>query len=273
MALPLSARARRLGKDVYFGSLRTLGVTGLKRRFQDAGLVLCYHNVVGDDEADAGDLGLHVPRERFESHMRWLVERYTVLPLDRFIDRLVSGSALRSIAAVTFDDGYAGVFEHAAPILSALAIPATVFLVAGAVGTRAHFPWDGTASHQPADWSTVRAGLRHGIAVGAHSITHPSLPALTDAQLQDEIVGSREILHQATGVRPEFFAYPFGRWDARVRAAVEAAGYRAGFTLDYGLNGSGADPWAIRRVNVPAAISDRQLETWAGGFHRLRRAG
>jgi hypothetical protein len=58
-----------------------------------------------------------------------------------------------------------------------------------------------------------------------------------------------------------------------VRRVVEAAGYRAGFTLDYGLNGGAADPWALRRVNVPAGISERRLETWAGGFHRLGRAG
>ena len=273
MTTALSTHALRLGADVYFRGLRTLGVTGLKRRLQDAGLVLCYHNVIGKDEAEIGDLGLHVPRDRFERHMRWLAAHYTVVSLRDFVDRIVSGSSLRSTAAVTFDDGYAGVFEHAFPILAALEIPATVFLVAGAVGARAGFWWDRTASQQPADWSTIRAALRHGIEIGAHSITHPSLPTLTDAQLQDEIVGSRAIVEHATGVRPEFFAYPFGDWDARVRAVVEGAGYRAGFTLDYGLNSSTADPWALRRVNVPAGISERLLDTWAGGFHRLRRAG
>ncbi len=258
---------------MYFHSLRTFGLAALKRRLQDAGLVLCYHNVVEGEEAEVGDLGLHVPRDRFERHMRWLVERYRVVPLRDFVDRLVSGCSMRSIAAVTFDDGYAGVFEHAVPILAALGIPATVFLVADAAGTRTRFWWDGTASHQPADWRTVRAALGRGIELGAHSVTHPSLPTLTDAQLEDEIVGSRVIIHGATGVRPDFFAYPFGHWDARVRAVVEAAGYRAGFTLDYGLNSAAADPWALRRVNVPAGISEMRLETWAAGFHRLRRAG
>lgn len=269
----LRASALRLGAGAYFGGLRTLGVTALKRRIADAGLVLCYHNVVADDDSDVGDLGLHVRRDRFESHMRWLVDHYTVVPLGNFVDRVASGSSLRAIAAVTFDDGYEGVFEHAVPILGALGIPATVFLVAEAVGTNAPFWWDHTAPHRPAGWDTVRAAMRHGVEFGAHSSTHPSLPTLADARLEEEIAGGRAILHAATGVRPEFFAYPYGHWDARVRDAVESAGYRAGFTLDYGLNRADGDLWALRRVNVPAGISAQRLDTWAGGFHGLRRAG
>src|SRR5437762_8840715 len=117
MTAALSSHALRLGADVYFRSLRTVGVTDLKRRLQDAGLVLCYHNVIGNGDAEIGDLGLHVPCDRFESHMRWLVERYTVISLRELVGRIISGSSLRSTAAVTFDDGYAGVFEHAFPIL------------------------------------------------------------------------------------------------------------------------------------------------------------
>ena len=78
------------------------------------------------------------------------------------------------------------------------------------------------------------------------------------------------MVYEATGVRPDLFAYPYGRWDARVRARVAAAGYRAAFTLDAGLNPAGADPWTLRRVNVPAGISDAAFEAWAGGLQARR---
>jgi peptidoglycan/xylan/chitin deacetylase (PgdA/CDA1 family) len=170
---------------------------------------------------------------------------------------------------VTFDDGYAGVFEHAVPVVRALRMPATVFLVAAAVGRSAPFPWDGAAVHPPADWDQIRAALGGGIEVGAHSCTHPSLPRLTDAELEREIVASRDMLRQATGVTPQFFAYPFGHWDARVRDAVRQAGYLGALTLDFGLNGRREDRWALRRVNVPAGISDAAFQAWASGCHGL----
>jgi peptidoglycan/xylan/chitin deacetylase (PgdA/CDA1 family) len=126
------------------------------------------------------------------------------------------------------------------------------------------------ASHRPADAATLRAALRRGIDLGVHSATHRSLPTLTDEELEYEVVASRVKVHEATGIWPEYFAYPYGRWDPRVRAMVHAAGYRAALTLDGGLNKSSADPWSLRRVNVPAGISDAAFEAWTGGLQARR---
>lgn len=300
-------RAARLAATIYYGSLRGLGLTALERRFRDAGVILCYHNVVPAVDAGAGGPGLHMPRERFEQQMRWLRDHYQVVSLREFVDRVTAGRSLRSMAAVTFDDGYAGVFEHALPILQSLGTPATVFVVAEAVGRRAGFWWDQPeivesatplrrqewlnamrgdgqaiaapdlsrtlpASHRPADWATIRAALGRGIDLGSHSVTHRSLPTLTTAELEHEVIASRALLYRATGIQPEFFAYPYGLWDPRVRTLVRSAGYRAALTLDDGRNGALADAWALRRVNVPAGISEAAFEAWAAGFHGRRTA-
>jgi len=199
--------------------------------------------------------------------MRWLADHYQVVALSEFIDRLTNGASVRSMAALTFDDGYAGVFEHAVPILDALRMPATVFIVADAVGRSEPFSWDECAEHRPADWAAICGALGRGIELGAHSFNHPSLPTLTDSALEHEIVASRAVIHRATGRWPECFAYPFGHWDARVRDAVRSAGYGAGLTLDFGLNSRDADRWALRRINVPAGISDAAFESWTAGCH------
>jgi peptidoglycan/xylan/chitin deacetylase (PgdA/CDA1 family) len=252
----------------YYGGLRAAGVPAVRRRWKDGGLILCYHNVV-ESSHGAGCPGLHEGRERFARQMRWLDAHYDVIGLREFTERLTSGDSLRSVAAVTFDDGYSGVFEHAVPVVRSLRMPATIFLVAEAVGRSAPFPWDGAAAHRPADWNQIRAALGDGIEVGVHSGTHPSLPRLTDAELAREIVASRAILRDAIGVSPQFFAYPFGDWDARVRDVVRAAGYVGALTLDFGLNDASVDRWALRRVNVPAGISDAAFEAWASGCHGL----
>ena len=75
----------------------------------------------------------------------------------------------------------------------------------------------------------------------------------------------------AVGIWPEFFAYPYGHWDPRVRAFVLSAGYRAGLTLDAGLNDAPDDLWCLRRVNISAAISDAAFQAWAVGLQGWRR--
>jgi peptidoglycan/xylan/chitin deacetylase (PgdA/CDA1 family) len=298
----------RLSSSLYYNGLRALRVPALNRRVRDAGLILCYHNVVAaHDAATGGDL--HLPVARFERQMRWLSRHYRVVSLNDFTDRLCAGASLRSVAAVTFDDGYAGVFDVAVPVLEALGIPCTVFVVADAARASAGFWWDhpalktprpdergrwlndlqgdGTAilaaqgsgacgdlpaSRRAAGWDAIRSRLGRLVDLGAHSATHRSLPRLSDEDLHYELLASRAFVRQATGRLPEFFAYPYGLWDARVRTLVRAAGYRGAVTVDYGLNGASVDRWALRRVNVPAGITDAAFEAWAAGLSALRSA-
>lgn len=303
-----SLHALRRGAPFYYGSLCALGIPAMNRRLRDAGLILCYHNVVPSEDSHIGEPGLHLASERFARQMHWLADHYTVVRLSEFVERMTTGASLRSVAAITFDDGYAGVFEHAAPILHAHGLPATVFVVAEAVGRRSGFWWDHEAiiesatparreewlnelhgdgaaivaqeapsagrdlpaSHWPADWDAIHAWMDRGIDIGGHSANHRALPTLTHAELEFEVVASRTVVHRTTGIWPEFFAYPYGRYDARVRAMVQSAGYRGSFTLDAGLNRTGVDPWCLRRINVPATISDAAFEAWTAGLPRPR---
>ncbi len=295
-----TAHAIRLAGPLCYRAVRALGLPAINRRLNDAGLILCYHNVVATGSRTVGDPGLHMPRERFEQQIRWLAAHYTVIGLDEFVARVSAGKPLRAVAALTFDDAYAGVFDHAVPVLQSLGVPATVFVVATA-GRQAGFWWDQKrivessdptlrrerlntlrgdetaivpgpagedlpASHRPAEWDTVRAACRSGITIGAHTVTHRSLPTLSDAELEFEVVTGRTMIERATGARADFFAYPYGLWDYRVRSRVRLAGYRAGLTLNPGLNRPFADPCSLRRLNVPAGISTAAFEAWAAGL-------
>ena len=73
---------------------------------------------------------------------------------------------------------------------------------------------------------SVAAG-RH--LVGNHSHYHARMPLLSDAGLAEDIADAGEAIEDATGVDPHpWFRCPFGAGavDARVQAAVTAAGYR-----------------------------------------------
>jgi peptidoglycan/xylan/chitin deacetylase (PgdA/CDA1 family) len=296
-------------RSAYYTGLRALALPVLMRRVRQAGVILCYHNVRSDrDGAATGDAGSHLPLDRFAEQMGWLARHYQVVPLHELVERLHANRPLRGLAALTFDDGYAGVFEHAWPLLLDLGLPATVFIVADAPDAGAAFWWDhpGVArsttqatrerwltelrgdragivaslgetavpelprSERPADWALIARAVDSGLALGVHSASHRTLTELDDAELEGEIVASWETIRSRTGVRPEFFAYPYGRWDARARDTVRAAGYRGGVTLDYALVRGDTDPWALPRVNVPASISGAAFEAWVAGLSPRR---
>ena len=94
-------------------------------------LVLLYHRVRPESRIEELDRVLNTSVERFVSQMDLLAARARLIPLMSFVD----GSAPEDgpLVAVTFDDGYLDVFEHALPVLRDRGIPATVFLTTGFV--------------------------------------------------------------------------------------------------------------------------------------------
>lgn len=142
--------------------------------------------------------------------------------------------------AVTFDDGYAALEEHALPVLSELGVPGTVFVPTAFPGSGRPLAWEGIeewgrGSHRgelrPLDWDQLGALLAVGWEVGSHSRTHPHLPRLGDDQLAEELEGSREDLRRELGLRTPTLAYPYGDADARVCAAARSAGYTAAASM------------------------------------------
>ncbi|BDA84088.1 polysaccharide deacetylase [Aureimonas sp. SA4125] len=84
------------------------------------------------------------------------------------------------------------------------------------------------------DWDELRTLSQDPLCtIGAHSMTHPRLARLNEADLVYEMQRSREIIGDELGRRPDFFAYPYGYRNAcgpREFAMAAHLGYRAAFT-------------------------------------------
>lgn len=103
----------------------------LARAARDSVNILAYHRVAADiDSAErAAYYGLIVSTKTFRRHCEMLARSYDVLPLGDAA-AVIAGerSSKRSVAAITFDDGYLDFYEQAFPVLRDLGLPATVFL-------------------------------------------------------------------------------------------------------------------------------------------------
>jgi peptidoglycan/xylan/chitin deacetylase (PgdA/CDA1 family) len=135
-----------------------------------------------------------------------------VVPLDRAARE--PGSV-----AITFDDGFGNVADHALAVLEKYRLPATIFVVSDFCGGRNNWPSQpsGSVPELPLmGWGDLRS-LPEGITVGAHTATHPDLTQLSDEACEREMTVSKNETEQRTAKRVRWLAYPYGATSTRVR--------------------------------------------------------
>lgn len=273
--------------------------------------ILSYHRV--NDEGDPFFPSLST--EVFERQMAFVARAYVVLTVEELAERMRRRALPRNALAITFDDGYRDNLTHAAPILARLGLPATVFLVTGAIASgeplwfdrlAAAFkharisawgaPWGetipletppqrlaalgqalgrfkrlvneerrrtveevllslGAGDARPLkslmlSWDDVQALLGLGIAIGAHTVSHPILSQLAPTDARTEVFESYRMIEAACGRPPRAFAYPNGRPDdysPAIAALVREAGFTCAVTTTFGVNTMTTPPYELRR--------------------------
>jgi peptidoglycan/xylan/chitin deacetylase (PgdA/CDA1 family) len=109
-------------------------------------------------------------------------------------------------------------------------------------------------------WDEVRALHAAGMDIESHTRTHRILHTLAPEEIERELLGSRNELEEALDCPVNAIAYPVGGAiapNARLCAAVAAAGYDLGFSSATGTNLLGDDihPYDVRRIAAERAMS------------------
>lgn len=151
----------------------------------------------------------------------------------------------------TFDDGMRTVHRHALPVLQHHGFPAHLFLTTGRVGKDMSWPSQHrtTETFDMLDWQEIDACVRSGFRVECHTVTHPDLRSLSPAGIVDECSGADDEIERRTGRRPTLLAFPFGRFDDRVRHTL-APRYAGCFTTQLGYLGRAEDLSRIPRLDT-----------------------
>lgn len=199
--------------------------------------ILTYHSI-GDSNHE-----MNVTTDNFRAQMEWL-RQYT--PAITFGEAADGDDGV----AITFDDGYLDNYANAAPVLRNLAMPATFFVVAGCVGAELGYEVDAEASPLMS-WRDLMELDGGGFEIGCHTTTHPRLSTLNQQDQQKEIKGAKALMEERLGHEIASFAYPFGSRNDYNQTSVELvreAGFRQAASNMYGVNGPGADRWALKRI-------------------------
>ena len=198
-----------------------------------------YH-VIAPAPAGAAFPDLFVRPADFAAQMGWLAAHgFHAVTLQQVYEYWLRGTPLPSAPIVlTFDDGTLGQHTHAMPVLRKLHWPGVLNLKVNALKSKYTLP----------AWR-VQQMLAAGWELDSHTITHPDLTHVDDAQLWSEVHGSRVALQRMFHVQVAFFCYPSGRYDARVIASVHRAGYLGATTTNYGL-ARPADLYTLDRIRI-----------------------
>ncbi len=145
---------------------------------------------------------------------------------------------------VTFDDGHISNYECALPVLQARGLTARFFITVGWTGMKPGFM----------GWRELRALHESGQAIGAHGWSHSFLTHCAGEELNRELSGARMMLEDKLGTSITTMSLPGGRYNQRVIAACEKAGYTKIYTS---IPRAERDPSGLMvgRLNIRAGMT------------------
>src|SRR5437588_1763311 len=207
-------------------------------------IIYCYHRLVDKVRFP----GTEITPQVFEQQMKELKDRgITVIGMQ---DLLAWKRGEKNIpprcAVITFDDGWKSQYEVAWPIMKKYGYPFTMFIYTEGVAGAS------LGGGQAITWEMLANMRDNGIDIEAHSATHQDLreghnimlaasggkrtrTKLTGPQyeqwVQNEVVGSKQLLEQRLGIKVNCFAVPFGSYNEHVKEIARNAGYEAMFTV------------------------------------------
>jgi peptidoglycan/xylan/chitin deacetylase (PgdA/CDA1 family) len=220
--------------------------------------VLMYHEVAKKSEREPLRRRTHpdyvLPEAVFAQQMLYLADHdYHCLTACE-VARAVTGQNLELLPerpiVITFDDGFAGNFEYALPILLQHNLKAAFFVTVNEIGTADMMSWEQLAG-------MVRAGME----IHSHLMHHVMMSELSRAEAFLELRQSREALQGHLAIPVDMLSLPNGSSHAHYVELARDAGYIGGFSSRLGYVSRDSNPFLLERVPVLRSTS---YERFAG---------
>ena len=219
--------------------------------------ILMYHDIVAQKE-----VFFDVTPEEVEAHFQRIKEEgMTPISPDALLAHLRTGVPLHNKPVLlSFDDGYGGHYQYVYPLLKKYNYPALFSIYLKKL--------EGKTKRTSVTWEQLKEMSADPlVTIASHTVTHPrDLRLLTDDELGKEIIETKHILEEQLGIPIRYFTYPEGKFDARVKQWVIAAGYNMAFSmndLSEGYAGQSPDLFSIKRFGQ-SSIEKAIAKAWGG---------
>lgn len=205
------------------------------------GVVLIYHRFEENRYPTTS-----IRMAQFETQLDYLQQNgYTLWPLRRLLDAILNDKEVPDkTVALTVDDAYLSVYQHAYPLIKKRGIPMTVFISTDAV--------DAPHPNGYMSWKQMREMQQHGVDFANHSSDHEHLYKHREgedaAQWQQRVMAN--IQHAQKRIDTELgdqgmklFAYPYGEFSCALGKLIRKMGY-----LGFGQHSGAIGPLSRREA-------------------------
>ncbi len=154
--------------------------------------------------------------------------------------------------AVTFDDAFQCILDHALPATYERKIPVTIFVPAGYLGKLPGWIKD-TKDNAKEEVMTADqiSKLPHDkVKIGSHTLTHPLLTKLSPDHVHHELIESKLRLGKITNTDVILLAFPYNDYNDTIVEIARMTGYRRVFSNVPTYPISRMDGFILGRIDV-----------------------
>jgi GT2 family glycosyltransferase/peptidoglycan/xylan/chitin deacetylase (PgdA/CDA1 family) len=252
-------------------------------RYTDRFSILTYHRIA-EPVSGVPSPTINVTAARMRRQLTQLLERgYVFWPLKKLIAFRNRGWRIPPyVSAITFDDGFAGVYANAWPLLREFGLPATVFVNTAYLDSGDPMPFDhwGLAygnqappeAYRPLTLAQCREMAATGLVdIGSHTHTHQDFRRRPQA-LEDDLRTSVAALRAWFDQTQITFAFPYGAPKLGFAhpdqiAAARRAGVACALTTASDVIAPQCDPFHWGRFHVFDWDSGGTLAAKMGGWY------
>lgn len=189
--------------------------------------ILCYHQVRNWRATD-GQMGKDytVEIQNFKDQMKMLSDSgyHTILP-DQLYAYLNEGKPLpKKPIMLTFDDTVLDQYTVVNPTLKKYGYKAAYFIMTVSIGKQGKF-----VNYMSAD--QIKQLSDEGNTIGSHTYDHKNFKKYAGKDWEEQLDKPTKKLEEITGKKIEYFAYPFGLWNAEGIPELKKRGFKMAFSL------------------------------------------
>ncbi len=206
---------------------------------KSAAVIFMYQRI-GEESVQQSNISV----DQFKEHLNELKkDGYSVLPLAKIIDAAKNGDPLPpKTVAITFEGAYQATLANAMPLLEDAQMPFTVFFASDAAdnANTGHMTWDQIKALKKDKLVTL------GILPATYEHLVGQKPEQSAALVNRAVSRYREMLGDA----PDFFAYPYGEFNAALKKQIAGYKFKAAFGQQSGVVYGSSDFTALPRFTM-----------------------
>ena len=229
--------------------------------------IFMFHHVMAQD-ASAPRSALVVGKSKLRETVLWFLKHdYESITVKTLAECLRAGdtASLNRRFVLTFDDGAKNNFEQAYPVLKELGCTATFYVPTDYVGKTSRWRKANRIFDIMSDEKILQLSSE-GFEIGSHGCQHTDLTALSDEELDAQMLESKARLSSIVGPEVATFAYPYGLFDVRVMKSARKAGYDAACSTIRGAMQDSEHAFALKRIMITEGTSSLRLRHFVDGL-------